>query len=149
MEKIHWQTFLDLTPEQIGDLRLVGYHYIRQGKFDIARSFFEALAILQSQKSLQDQDPYDFQVLGGLYLQLRDTDRALRYFDRALRLDGDHPQTQINRVKSLFILKRFDEAMQAAEQLRDCQAEPIRDMAKALQMAHQELYEEWKLAKNQ
>lgn len=148
MEKIHWQTFLDLDQEQIGDLRLVGYHYIRQGKFDIARSFFEALAILQSQRALHEQDPYDFQVLGGLYLQLQDYDRALRYFDRALRLDPDHPQTLINRAKSLFILKRFDEAMKAADQLRSCSVDSIRDMAEALQMAHHKIYEEWKAAKS-
>lgn len=149
MDKIHWQSFLELTPEQIGDLRLVGYHYIRQGKFDIARSFFEALAILQSQKPLQEQDPYDFQVLGGLYLQLRDYNRALRYFDRALRLDDDHPQTKINRAKSLFILQRYHEAMIAVEDLQHCPIESIRDMAQALQMAHQEPFENWKEAQGQ
>ncbi len=141
MDKINWESLLALTAEQVDDLRLVGYHYIRQGKYEIARSFFEALIILQSQKPLAEQSPYDYQVLGGLYLQLSDTERAMRYLDRALSIDATHIPTQLNRVKCLFILQRLDEAMSAADSLRECSILEICNAAEALQMAHRELFE--------
>lgn len=149
MERINWQTILNLNEDQVSDLRLVAYHYIRQGKYDIARAFLEALAIFQSQRSLDEQDPYDFQALGGLYLQLGDHERALRYLDRALRLSSDHIPTQLNRAKVLFILRRFDEAMVAADELRTCPEPSVSDAAEALQISHRELYEAMLLEREQ
>lgn len=140
MEKINWQTTLNLTEDQVSDLRLVAYHYIRQGKYEIARAFLEALAVFQSQRTLNLQDPYEYQALGGLYLQLGDHERALRYLERALRLDADHLPTQLNRAKALFILNRLEEAMRAADRLQECSNSSISDAADALRMAHRDSY---------
>lgn len=139
MNKVNWESLLALSPEQINDLRLVGYFYIRQGKYDIARSFFETLVILQAQKPLSEQNPYDYQTLGGLYLQLNDSERALRYLDRALNIDSTHLLTKLNRVKCLFVTSSIEEAMSAAQELRQCSDIAICDAAEALQLAHRDL----------
>ena len=84
MSRINWVEKLNWTQEHIEDLRYTGYSYIRQGKYDIALPFFEALVVLDSESS------YDSQTLGAIYLQLNLPTKALKCFDKALKLEGDH-----------------------------------------------------------
>ena len=46
MGKINWKDHLGWSEEQLEDLRYTGFSYIRQGKYEIALAFFEALVIL-------------------------------------------------------------------------------------------------------
>lgn len=87
-------------------------------------SFFEALVIL---------DPlsvYDFQTLGGLYLQISENTKALYVLDQALRMQGDHLPTLLNKTKALFCLGRIEEASAIASYLRRVQILSLQTMPK-------------------
>lgn len=97
MGTINWIEKLGWTEEHIEDLRYTGYSYVRQGKYDIALAFYEALAVLDPNNA------YDAQTLGALYLQLNQSSKALKCFDRALKLEtSDHGPTLLNLAKTFF-----------------------------------------------
>lgn len=130
MSKINWRESLGWTEEQLEDLRYTGYAYIRQGKYDIAISFFEALTVLDSESA------YDAQTLGALYLQLNNPAKALKYFDRALKLEADHAPTLLNLCKALFMLGKKEEGLKLANILKNEPSPSISNTAKALILAY-------------
>lgn len=130
MSRIKWLQELGWTEEQLEDLRFAGYAYIRQGKYDIALPFYEALVVL-------DQDnAYDAQTLGALYLQLNNPIKALKAFDKALKLEADHAPTLLNVTKALLMLNRKDEAIKLAQILKNEKDGAISNVAKALILAY-------------
>ena len=131
MSRINWLKELGWNEEHIEDLRLAGYSYIRQGKYDIALPFFEALTVLDPTSS------YDVQQLGALYLQLNKPEVALKYLDRALKLEADHAPTLLNLTKALLMLNRREEALKLAEILKKEPDPVISNMAKALILAYE------------
>jgi tetratricopeptide (TPR) repeat protein len=130
MSKINWCQALGWTEEQIEDLRYTGYSYIRQGKYDIALSFFEALAILDPESS------YDAQTLAAVYIQINRPADALVYLDRALKLDGEHSPTLVNLMKAFFMLGQKEEGLRLANILKNQTDPAISNVAKALILAH-------------
>lgn len=130
MSRINWQETLGWTEEQLEDLRYTGYAYIRQGKYDIALPFFEALSILDPDSA------YDAQTMGAIYLQMNDAPKALKFFDKALKLEADHAPTLLNMCKALFMLGRKDEALKLAHILANEPSPAIANVAKALILAH-------------
>ena len=130
MSRIDWKKKLDWTDEQLEDLRFAGYAYIRQGKYDIAIDFFEALVVLDPESS------YDAQTLGALFLQLGKPDEAIKYFDKALKFDIDHNPILINLTKALFMLDRKEEALKLATILKNEPNRQIANTAKALILAY-------------
>lgn len=130
MSQIDWKEVLDWGDDEFDDLRLAGYAYIRQGKYDIALSFFEALNILEKNNA------YDAQTLGALYIELGNPSKALLYFDKALKLDTDHTPTLLNLTKALFMLNRQDEALKLAAILQNEPNPQISNIAKALILAY-------------
>lgn len=129
MGRINWMKELGWTSDHIEDLRFTGYAYIRQGKYDIALPFFEALIVLDPESS------YDAQTLGAIYLQINNPIKALRAFDRALKLEAEHAPTLLNLTKALFMLGRKEEGLKLAHILKN-EAEPsISNVAKALILA--------------
>lgn len=125
-----WKAILSWGDSELEELRLSGFAFIKEGHYDKALSFFEALVIL---------DPlniYDIQTLGALYLELGRNEQALSTLDKALRLQGDHLPTLMNKTKSLFSLKRTDEAIALAHFLRSCSDPIIADDAEALLLSH-------------
>lgn len=133
MSKINWLQSLGWTEEQLEDLRYTGYAYIRQGKYDIAVSFFEALTVLDPESA------YDAQTLGALYLQLGNPAKALKYFDKALKIEADHAPTLLNLCKALFMLGKKAEGLKLANILKNEQSPSIANTAKALIMAYTEV----------
>ncbi|WP_108624336.1 tetratricopeptide repeat protein [Candidatus Similichlamydia epinepheli] len=127
-----WRDLLGFSEEQVQDLRFTGYFYIRQGKYEIARSFFEALVIFQSQELTSKQDVYDFKTLGALYLELGKYRRALRYLDRALKFDPEDWTTRLNRLYCLFSINRIQEGLKDAEEVRKSNFPEIAGAAAAL-----------------
>lgn len=130
MGKINWLSELGWTEDHLEDLRFAGFAYIRQGKYDIALSFFEALSVLAPDNA------YDAQTLGALYLQLNEPAKALRMLDRALKLEADHSSTLINMTKALFMLGRKQEALKLATLLSNDPNLVISNTAKALVLAY-------------
>lgn len=125
MEKLKW------TDEHIEDLRYTGYSYIRQGKYDIALAFFEALEILDPESA------YDAQTLGALYLQLNQYPKALKCFDRALKLETtDHGPTLLNLAKTFFAMGKKEEGLKLVQILKNEQNSSVANIAKALLLAY-------------
>lgn len=125
MEKLGW------TEEHIEDLRYTGFSYVRQGKYEIALSFFEALSILEPESA------YDAQTLGAIYLQMNEPEKALKCFDRALKLEStDHAPTLLNLAKTFFSMGRKEEGLKIANILKAEKNQAIANVAKALILAY-------------
>jgi tetratricopeptide (TPR) repeat protein len=125
-----WMKEMGWTEEHLNDLRACGYAYIRQGKYDIALPFFEALCVLDPNSA------YDIQTLGAIYLQMNLPLKALKYFDKALKIDGEHPPTLMNLTKALFMLGKKEEGLKLAHILKNSLEPSIANMAKALILAY-------------
>lgn len=129
MGKNDWKKTLKLSEEHIEDLRYTGYAYLRQGKYDIALAFFEALNIL-------DDSSYDAQTIGALYLETGHPEKALKFLDKALKLEADHAPTLLNMCKALFMLGKKEEALKLASILKNEPEPLIANVAKALILAN-------------
>lgn len=130
MGRIKWLDVLDWNEENLEDLRYLAYAYIRQGKYDIALPFFEALLVMDPENS------YDAQTLGALYLQINQPAKALKYFDRALMLEADHAPTLLNLTKALLMLDKKQEALKLANMLKNEPDTSVSNVAKALILAY-------------
>jgi tetratricopeptide (TPR) repeat protein len=130
MSQIEWLSILGWNKEELEDLRFVGYSYIKQGKYDIATTFFEALVILAPEST------YDLQTLGALYLQKGNNLMALNYIEKAIKLDPAHLPTLLNRTKALFALGYKRQALSQARALEKCAQEQIAGQAQALILAY-------------
>lgn len=130
MSKINWLEVLGWTEEQLEDIRLAGYSYIRQGKYDIALPFFEALC------AFDPESAYDLQTLGALYLQINQSEKAIKTLDKALKIEADHAPTLINLTKALFMVGRRHEALKLAQMLSKESDPFVANMAKALLLAY-------------
>lgn len=130
MSQVDWLSILGWDKTELEDLRFVGYSYIKQGKYDVAITFFEALVIL-SPDSL-----YDLQTLGALYLQKGNNLMALNYIEKAVKIDPTHLPTLLNRSKALFALGYKRQALAQAQSVQTCPQEQIADQAKALILAY-------------
>jgi len=124
MESLKW------TEDQVEELRLLGYAYVRQGKYDVALPLFEALCVLNPDSA------YDAQTLGALHLQLGNASKALKYFDKALKLETDHAPTLLNLAKAFFMLGRKEEGLKLAHILKNEPDSNIANMSKALILAY-------------
>lgn len=131
MSKIDWMKELGWTEEQLEDLRYAGYAYIRQGKYDVALPFFEALVVLNPESA------YDAQTLGAIFLQLDQPAKAAKALDKALKLETDHAPTLLNFTKALFMLGKQDEGLKLAHMLKSEPDIRISNAAWALILAYE------------
>jgi tetratricopeptide (TPR) repeat protein len=130
MADINWLKTMGWNGDNVEDLRNAAYAYIRQGKYKIALPFFEALLVLDPESS------YDAQTLGAIYLELNNPGKALKYLDRALKLEADHGPTLLNVTKALFMLGKKEEGLKLAEILKNEKNLAIANVAKALSLAY-------------
>jgi tetratricopeptide (TPR) repeat protein len=130
MSKMDWMEILGWGTEEINDLRYVAYSYIKQGIYDVALTFFDALSVLSPPV------PYDLQTMGALHLQLGNGLKALDFLDRALKMDPNHLLTQLNRSKALFMLGYKRQGLIQALELEKCQDKGIATQASALVLAY-------------
>jgi len=130
MSKINWQEQLGWGEDQLDDLRFTAYAYIRQGKYDIAIPFFEALCVLDANSS------YDIQTLGALYLQIGDGPKALKCFDKALQFEGEHGPTLLNVAKAFFMMGKKEDGLRLVNILKNEENVSVSNVAKALALAY-------------
>ena len=130
MGRINWRDKLGWNSDQLDELRFAGYAYLRQGKYDIAINFFEALNVLDPDSA------YDAQTLGALYLQTNQPAKALKFLDKALKLEADHGPTLLNLCKAFFMLGKKEEGLKLAHILKNETDPMISNTAKALILAH-------------
>ena len=129
-EHIDWCEIVGWGIDQIEDLRVTGYSYIRQGKYEIALSFFKALVVLDRGYV------YDKQILGALYLQLNKPEKALCVLDEALQLEPFHASTQLNKAKALLGVGHKAEGLKMAKALRRHRDIQVANAAEALVLAY-------------
>jgi tetratricopeptide (TPR) repeat protein len=130
MERIDWLEKLGWTEDHLDEIRFGGFAYIRQGKYEIALPFFEALVVLAPTSS------YDAQTLGALYLQIGKPELAIKVLDKALKLEADHGPSLLNLAKALFMLGRKKEGLKLAEILTKESDPSISNVARALVLAY-------------
>lgn len=130
MSKINWTKELKWNEEHLDDLRYTGFSYLKQGKYDIAITFFEALTVLDPDNA------YDAQTLGALFLQIGEPKKAIKWLDHALKIEGDHAPTLLNLCKALFMLGKKDEGLKLANILKNEPSLQISNIARALILAH-------------
>jgi|GEM_PF-251955 len=129
MPQINWMEKLGWNLEILEEFRHAGYAYIRQGKYETALPFFDALVVLNR------DDPYDMQTLGALYVQLNNPQKAIHYLDRALQVEGDHAPTLLNLAKAFFMAERYQEGVSLAQILTKDANPFISSQAQALLLA--------------
>lgn len=130
MSKIEWMKKLGWDDTHLEELRNTGYSYIRQGKYDIALPFFEALCLLDHTSA------YDAQTLGALYVELDRPALAIKYLDHALQLEADHSPTLLNLAKAFFMSKRIEDGIRLVKILQNDRNPYIAGTAAALLMAY-------------
>ncbi len=130
MNDVAWLDLLGWDSDDLRDLRFIGYSYIKQGHFETALKFFEALVILAPQSH------YDIQTLGAIYLEMGNNMEALKTIDKALMLDPHHEDTLLNRAKTLFVLGYTSQGVTLSKLLSKKQTPHIRDGAEALLLAY-------------
>jgi predicted Zn-dependent protease len=130
MLQAKWNQILGWSPDLIHALRCDGYSFFKEGKYEQARLYFEALA------TLQPGELYDLRTLGSIYLYLGEAQKALTALNHALYEQTNHYPTLLNRTKALLLLGRRAEGLQAAENLKRCPIKEIADDASALIIAY-------------
>ena len=126
----NWIELLGWNKDQIEDIRFAGYSFAKQGHYEHALKFFEVLAILP------EENVYDFQTLGGIYLQVGNNLSALNYLEKALSLDPKHEPTLLNRTKALFLLGYKRQGLAQASHLERSSDPYIADQARALTLSY-------------
>lgn len=130
MAQANWIELLGWSEEQIEDIRFAGYSFIKQGQYEHALKFFEVLAILPN------ENVYDLQTLGGIYLQMGNNLSALNFLEKALAIDPAHEATLLNRTKALFLLGYKRQALSQASKLERSSDSLIANQARALTLAY-------------
>lgn len=130
MNKVAWDEILGLSSQEKEDLCFAGFSYIRQGHYDTAMTFFQALLILEP------ENPYYLQTLGAIYLQKKNYLMALNYIEKSLRYNPDHAETLLNRTKALFSLGYKKQAIAQAQKLTTHSDFTISNSAAALLLAY-------------
>lgn len=131
MSSLNWEKILGWDNEQIEDLRVTAFLYIREGKYEIAKTFCETLAILNPKNA------HDLSTLGALYLQLNNPISALTYLDKALALDPTNVIIQINRIKAVLQLGYREEGLRLIDTfVPKCKDKFIASDAMALKAAY-------------
>lgn len=130
MATTDWIELLGWSKDQIEDIRFAGYSFIKQGQYEHALKFFEVLSILAQ------ENVYDLQTLGGIYLQLGNNLSALNFLEKSLALDPTHEPTLLNRTKALFLLGYKRQGLSQAAKLERSSDSHIADQARALTLAY-------------
>jgi tetratricopeptide (TPR) repeat protein len=130
MSQINWLEVLKWGPQEMDDLRFVAYSYIKQGVYDVALTFLNAVC------TLTQPTAYDLQTIGALYLQKGEGTQSLEFLDRALQLEPAHLPTQLNRAKALFLLGYKKQGLILAAELEKSSASDIASQASAMILAY-------------
>lgn len=130
MSQVNWKEILGWSDDQLDELRLSGFSFLREGKYDKALLFFKTLVIMDPKSA------YDAQTLGALYLQMGRKDDALKTLNLALTIDPTHEPTILNKTKTLLLLDRRMEAFELARTLERSKDPNVAGDAAALLAAY-------------
>ncbi len=128
--KTNWQEILGWSEEQLEELRFSGFSFLREGHYQKALLFFEALHLLGPKNA------YDAQTLGALYVQIGENQKAIKTLNAALDLDPSHEPTLLNKAKTLFSVNERAEALEIVRLLVNSSDPAIAGDASALLFAY-------------
>jgi len=131
MPKRNWMETLQWTPAHAEEIRHAAFSYIRQGKYDIALPLFEALVLLEQQNA------YDFQTLGAIYVQLNQPQKAIQHLEKALQFDEEHGPTLLNLMKAFFMSGKIEDGKRLANILKNDTNPYISGTATALLLCYE------------
>lgn len=127
---INWLDTLGWTEAHLQELRFTAYTYSKEGKYEDAKIFFDALTVLEPENA------YDKRMLGATYILLGDYKTAAAILDEALKIEPEHLGAKLNRAKALLFLGMRAEGLVQAEELSSCTDEEISNDAEALLLAY-------------
>jgi tetratricopeptide (TPR) repeat protein len=130
VRSVDWKAKLSWGEDELYDLRMLAYGYLREGHYQKAVTIFEALLVVQN------DCVYDQQTLGALYLQMGDAVQAIGQLRRALELKENHLPTLLNLSKALLVQGEIEEGLTLARRLMRGRNRRIADTAEALTMAY-------------
>lgn len=131
MANNNWLERIGWSNNEIEDIRLIAYLYVKQGQYKTALILFEGLLLLKP------ENVYDLQSIGGIHLQMKNPLLALQYFDRALKVNPDHELTKLNRMKALLALGYRKQAYRASQDLLQSPNKEYAQTAEALLLSYQ------------
>jgi tetratricopeptide (TPR) repeat protein len=130
MSRLQWLEILGWGDREARDLRFIGYAYLKEGKYEVARKYFEALVVLNPTSF------YDLSTLGSIHLQTGNNLMALNYIEQALKFEPLDSPTLLNRTKALLGLGYKKQALAQAKQLEQSSDPFIADQARSLGIAY-------------
>jgi tetratricopeptide (TPR) repeat protein len=130
MSEVNWCDILGWNANHLSELRATGYSFLKEGKYDQAKIYFEALVVLDP------SSVYDIQTLGALHLLMGNLAEAIETLDKALVLNPDHAGSRLNRAKALLYIGKVPEGLEAARELIHCPQQDIANDAQALILAY-------------
>ena len=89
---------LGCHPEQIQEIRCLGYNYIRQGLYKEAKLLFRLLI------TIDPNSEYDQKTLGAIYLAIGSPIEALHHLKIAYAINTDDPRLSLNLAQSMLAL---------------------------------------------
>lgn len=125
-----WQEILGWNKEQVQELRFAGFSFIKEGHYNQAAVFFEGLV------AFDPNSAYDIQTLGALYLQMGEKEKAIDTLNKALTIEPGHEPTLLNKLKTLFLLGKKEDALALARTLEKSPDISISGDAAALILAY-------------
>jgi len=130
MARRDWKKTLGWTDTHTLEMRNAAYSYVRQGKYEVALPFFEALTVLEP------DSVYDLQMLGAIYVQMNQPLKAIKCLDQALQIDADHSPTLLNLTKAFFMAGRIEDGIRLARILQNDKDPYIAGHAAALLLCY-------------
>jgi tetratricopeptide (TPR) repeat protein len=126
----NWVQKLSLSENEIEDLRVLAYSYIRQGHYKTALKIYQGICILTNQA------PEDLETLGALFLQNGQAKEAIDPLEKALKIHKDHLKTRLNYAKALLLSGYRQRGIQECLDLLNCSDAAVASDATALKIAY-------------
>jgi tetratricopeptide (TPR) repeat protein len=128
-----WLNKLGLSENELDDLRVLAYSYIRQGHYATALKIYKGILVL-SKKASEDLDTF-----GALLLQTGQHKEAIEPLEKVLKIHKDYLKTRLNYAKALLLSGYRQRGIQECLELMRCQEPRIASDAEALKLAYSEI----------
>ena len=125
-----WLHKLGLSENELDDLRVLAYSYIRQGHYTTALKIYKGILVL-SKKA-----PEDLETFGALLLQTGQHKEAIEPLEKVLKIHKDHLKTRLKYATALLLSGYRQRGIQECLDLMRCQEPRIAPDAEALKLAY-------------
>ncbi len=92
--------------DELYSIAHVAYYMLMQGKNDEAKVIFEGLT------AIDPRNDYYHRALGLLYYKMGESERAVKQFSYALRVDSKKAVSYVNRAEVYIAMKKMSDAAQ-------------------------------------